>query len=349
MKNKENVIEKTIQEKYVPLKTQELDKIKKSKEAIVKAIEQLKLKTKNSNSHPYLIQTKIDEFIEYFNSVSEKIVKFEKDIVKQLDTKEKEIKKLHRNDTILSRFESLITVGEDFHFNEIMKIIEEGKLRYEFKIPPGYMDIKDKDGTQIFGDLILWKQILKYAKEKESNVIFICNDIKEDWCYQDKKNRITHPREELIKEFRDIVKKEFWMYNQSQFLYTARKVLNVKFEDSKIEEVTRVINNRNTLEFSSSEINSLNEAIKYTIAREGNFSSNDPFVQVKGKINSEEGLNIKNYNSIELSVLLKAIDENIKYLNHYNYGGLPDEMAINNKQKILIPLYELRTKIMKEI
>lgn len=101
--------------------------------------------------------------------------------------------------------------------------------------------------------------------------------------------------------------------------------------------------------FSNSEKSSLLEAIKYTRSREGNFSSNDPLVHVKGKLKSEGGLNMKNYNSTEFSVLLKAVDENIKFLNTYKYEGLSDGMANNNKQKILVPLHELRTKIMKEI
>ena len=118
------------------------------------------------------------------------------------------------------------------------------------------------------------------------------------------------------------------------------------------EDILRAFNkeleNKGVL-FSNSEIHSLKEAIRYTRSREGNFYSNDPLVQVVGKLNSEEGVNMKNYNSTELSVLLKAVDENIKYLNSYDYGPLSEEIAINNKQRILVPLYGLRTKIMKEI
>jgi len=101
--------------------------------------------------------------------------------------------------------------------------------------------------------------------------------------------------------------------------------------------------------FSDSEIYSLNAAIRYYRAREGNYSSRDPLVHVKGKLNSEEGINLKNFNSTELSVLLKVVNENIKYLNQYKYEGLPDETALNNKQDILVPLFALRMKISKEI
>ncbi len=121
--------------------------------------------------------------------------------------------------------------------------------------------------------------------------------------------------------------------------------------DSVAEEIIRTykkeLDSKGIL-FSNSQINALKEAIRYTRSREGNYSSTDPLVQVTGKLNSEEGLNIKNYNSTELSVLLKAVDDNIKYLNNYKYQGLSDEVAIKNKQRILVPLYELRTKILNE-
>ncbi len=70
------------------------------------------------------------------------------------------------------------------------KIYEEGAVRYVNEIPPGY-----KDGHKTeeflnrgvlykskFGDLILYKQILKFSLDtKIKNVIFISEDSKKDW------------------------------------------------------------------------------------------------------------------------------------------------------------------------
>ena len=52
-----------------------------------------------------------------------------------------------------------------------MKVPVEGKHRYEFSIPPGYLDRNGKIGTQIFGDLIIWKQMLDYAKKKKKDTL----------------------------------------------------------------------------------------------------------------------------------------------------------------------------------
>jgi len=102
--------------------------------------------------------------------------------------------------------------------------------------------------------------------------------------------------------------------------------------------------------FSEQEINSLFEAIKYYQAREGSFLSTDPLVSIRGKLEEgKNGIKMNKFNTTELSLLLKTIDENINFLNKYEYKGLSIENANNNKQKILIPLFELRKKIIREI
>ena len=124
-----------------------------------------------------------------------------------------------------------------------------GKHRYEFKIPPGYGDLygKEKKGTQIFGDLIIWKQMLEYSKEKKLPIIFITNDIKkdEDWCYLDKKateDRIYSPREELIKEIKDFSGVDFWMYNLPQFLFNAKEYIQASIDEELIQSISQHLN-----------------------------------------------------------------------------------------------------------
>ena len=97
---------------------------------------------------------------------------------KEIKKQEAEIKSLNDDDTLLTAFEENIKVGPESSFSDVMEIVSEGELRYKFEIPPGYMDLKDKIGTQIFGDLIIWKQILSHAKNINKNVItlFIITD-----------------------------------------------------------------------------------------------------------------------------------------------------------------------------
>jgi len=245
LKNRKSIIEKPIKEKYDPLKEEKIQELKSAGKKIKKISEQIKNDTKKPESHPYLAQDKIDNFIEFTKEINKRIIDFEGELTEEIQKQEAEIKALNTDDTILKAFEESIQVGEELPFAKIMEIVKEGKLRYEFKIPPGYMDLNEKIGSQIFGDLIVWKQILSYSKAENKSVIFVCNDLKIDWCYKDTRNRIERPREELVKEFNDNTNQEFWMYNQSQFLYKAKELLKVELEDSKIEEISRVIDSRN--------------------------------------------------------------------------------------------------------
>ncbi|MDR6300821.1 PIN-like domain-containing protein [Mesonia maritima] len=248
LKNRKGTIEKPIIENYNPIKNEKIKIINSAKSQILKISEQIKKDTLKPEKHPFLPQEKIDEFIEFAKEIDKRVQKFEKDLIVEIDKQENEIKSLQKNDTILKAFEENIKVGPELTHSEIMRIVSEGKLRYEFEIPPGYKDLKEKSGTQIFGDLIVWKQILSHAKDKKQNVIFICNDLKIDWCYKDSRNRIKSPREELIKEFNDNHQKQFWMYNQSQFVYKAKELLQLDIADAKIEEISNIINNRNEKE-----------------------------------------------------------------------------------------------------
>lgn len=56
-------------------------------------------------------------------------------------------------------------IGADISFSTRLSILQEGKIRFDNLIPPGYMDRK-KIGQDKYGDLFVWKSILAIAKEK---------------------------------------------------------------------------------------------------------------------------------------------------------------------------------------
>lgn len=94
-------------------------------------------------------------------------------------------------------------IGEKIGFKEQLDIIKEGELRYKYKLPPGFEDDK-KDGIEKFGDLFLWKEILKLPSQKNVvNIIFITNDKKGDWWSKDTAENLEM-RSELLDEFKEI-------------------------------------------------------------------------------------------------------------------------------------------------
>lgn len=251
LKNRENIITKPISEKYAPIKTQ-LNAINPMfiKE-IQKRIEDISRQTLKDDKHPHIEQNHIEEILVQTKTFEEKLKQFEANILLQIKEAEDEILSVNIDDDVLEAIRLHFSVGGGFSFERIIEISKEGKHRYEFKIPPGYGDLNkgEKKGTQIFGDLIIWKQILEYSLEKNLPIIFITNDIKkdEDWCYLDKKSgedRILAPREELIKEIFDHSKSEFWMYNLPQFLFNAKKYLKSDIPDQAIQFISQYLNTK---------------------------------------------------------------------------------------------------------
>ena len=90
---------------------------------------------------------------------------------------------------------------KEFTVDEIYLLCAEGERRYKNEIPPGYKDAANKTGVQAYGDFLIWKEILRYCKESKQNLIFVTDDVKEDWFELKNSERIGF-RKELINEFK---------------------------------------------------------------------------------------------------------------------------------------------------
>ena len=84
---------------------------------------------------------------------------------------------------------------------DIYKWCDEGVSRYKKEIPPGFKDAKRKDGVRKFSDLILWQELLRYAKRENISVVFVTDDVKADWWQTDDNgNKQFHTK--LVEEFK---------------------------------------------------------------------------------------------------------------------------------------------------
>ena len=84
------------------------------------------------------------------------------------------------------------SVGVPMSDDDLKAIQKEGEVRFNTLVPPGYADLDKKESYVYgkvkieakFGDLIIWKQIIKHAKENGiKSVIFITDDDKDDWWW----------------------------------------------------------------------------------------------------------------------------------------------------------------------
>lgn len=109
-------------------------------------------------------------------------------------------------------------VLKPFSPEEISAIEKEGELRYSEKIPPGWKDASKGDNR--YGDLINWKEILRFAKESGKSIIYVSNDVKEDWVANVKGKKIG-VLPQLLKEFYTTVGNSdqlFHVYTLDRFL-----------------------------------------------------------------------------------------------------------------------------------
>lgn len=177
--------------------------------------------------HPVLNTDKIKENL--CNSISTQIEEIKK--------QESEYSGLFKNDSILYTLLSLFEgkVGEKYSEDKMKSQIEEANKRYKNKIPPGYKD-ENKDGNEKYGDYLIWKQIIDYAKEKQIPIIYVTNDRKEDWWWINKDKKTLGPRSELRREFLDECGTDYYMYSANSFLKHATEYLKLKVNENTIEE-----------------------------------------------------------------------------------------------------------------
>tara|TARA_R100000789_G_scaffold41872_1_gene43405 strand:+ start:263 stop:1678 length:1416 start_codon:yes stop_codon:yes gene_type:complete len=232
-----------------------------------------------------LIEDKINQYDDIFNSLSEEISKLklkqrhslidpEKFITEEnissgkkfleafieelsvLESKQSDVNDEDKiKNVVLKIFKGKI--GEPFTKNELENIYKSGEKRYENNVPPGYKDkakkgiykIEDKDFVRKYGDLILWKEIIKKASEENyQHIVLVTGDVKEDW-WLEKRGKKLGPRKELLNEIYTEAPnvKTFYMYDTSSFLKYAKSELMLEVSDSSISQVKDLIERgRNT-------------------------------------------------------------------------------------------------------
>lgn len=137
--------------------------------------------------------------------------------------------KFLKDDKVKVLIERLINANrlmDDLELNEIYTICEEGDMRYKKEIPPGYKDKKDKSGIQMFNDLIVWKEVIKFCKTKKKDVIFVTDDVKSDWWIESQRNRNFHP--DLIKEFHENTDKSILGITSLEFFKCLIEIYNIQ-------------------------------------------------------------------------------------------------------------------------
>jgi hypothetical protein len=126
-------------------------------------------------------------------------------------------------------------VGAEYSEKRLEEVYKLGKERYERKQPPGYED-KKKNEPACYGDLIAWFQIIDYAKNKQTPIIIVTNDTKNDW-YLRVHGETNGPRPELVQELSKEAGVQFYIHTTERFMPRAKEYLGSQVSETAIAEV----------------------------------------------------------------------------------------------------------------
>lgn len=129
-------------------------------------------------------------------------------------------------------------------------LYKEGERRYANGVPPGYKDISKEedefffDGLNYkrkFGDLIIFKQIIEFSKEKDiKNIIFVSEDVKEDWriIEEFEGTKILGARSELKRElYKEASVENFLIYQIEEFMKKTDQYLNINIKEDTLKNI----------------------------------------------------------------------------------------------------------------
>lgn len=145
-------------------------------------------------------------------------------------------------------------IGVPFSSAELETIYREGSERYKAKRPPGFADEPQKKGSYVFhkdlsikqeyGDLIVWKEVIRFACEaKPAGVVFITDDGKEDWWLR-VNGKTIGPRTELLSEFHDKTSIPFYMYGSDRFLSVIQEHIGIQVTPDTLTAISEIVNDQ---------------------------------------------------------------------------------------------------------
>lgn len=145
-----------------------------------------------------------------------------------------------QSDGILERLGSLYEgrVGEAPSADELSTLYGLAKDRYALEIPPGYRDSQKPEPGR-YGDFVIWRQVIDYAKQNSVDVLFVTGDTKEDWWWINS-GQTLGPRPELRDEFRTASNgRSYYSFRPDQ-LFRELKIRGIaSTADSVVAEVFR--------------------------------------------------------------------------------------------------------------
>jgi restriction endonuclease Mrr len=153
------------------------------------------------------------------------------------------VRDLQEGDPILAEIDNLLldSIGKPYSSNQLRIIVDEAiSFRYPNLIPPGYLDADKPTSLRAAGDYILWRQIIDKASRLTSvdrRILFITDDIKEDWWMLSSKGKPIKARPELALELYQSAEADLLILTLADFLEGAKEHLSSKISEATVDQI----------------------------------------------------------------------------------------------------------------
>lgn len=156
------------------------------------ALSSLKRVLENPFGHPYIKGDLVASFNKLVDELKTSLESDKKYLFAQLSTSD-----------LKNRISKMLSghVGAKYDDEMYRQLYDESKKRFQLQQPPCISMSSSKDDRAYHNRYIVWKQIIKYAKEKRQPVVLVLNRITPNWFFIYNETFIT-THHDLINEFK---------------------------------------------------------------------------------------------------------------------------------------------------
>ncbi|MGW4433814.1 PIN domain-containing protein [Streptomyces tendae] len=171
--------------------------------------------------------------------INEAFDKVTSEIQRHSDAFDLSLAKVVRNDPILSSLAQILDgrTGDPFPEEDGEALIEKFQERAAEQIPPGFRDAGKSENSH--GDFFVWEQLLREAAQRQTPVLLVTNDVKDDWVKKEA-GFVVGARPELLAEFKHRCSNDLLMTQLPHFLGMAKEVLGAAVSQSTMQQAKNV-------------------------------------------------------------------------------------------------------------
>lgn len=199
-----------------------------------KKLDKLQKDFENEIKSPFISKLLLSETKDGFNKIKEELL-----------VKEQFFKNLIQNDNILDTISNIFDkkIGRPLSKQEFQTIlIKEGEKRFDNKSLALFMN-DNSTSSDRYNDLMLWFQLINKAQSDKCPILFITDDIKNNWWIQNESKTFS-PDYNLLREFYNMTGELFYMYRAFNFLEYAKTLTKVgDIDETVMNEVKQFSSN----------------------------------------------------------------------------------------------------------